>query len=618
MLFASLVTGATVLIDRGFALGLTWPVLAAPGTLMLLAFLASGLLRHEGLEDATLELDQNLGLSDRVTTGIAFASLEHAGPFETLALRDAEEAAESARLREGVPVRATRVYRWWPLTTAAAVALAVWLPSLAPTSTPQRAETAAQRQEREETRDAVADALEDAQTAVDARPEMYNEQTLRELEALERIEQELAAQEGDPEEARARAAEALSNAADQLEAEAAAEERAVRDTNARFENAGANEDPLGEALAEGDYEAVADELAAIEQQLENATPEEREQIAERLRDIAESINTEDASETPTPEERLREEGVDPALAEELAQQNDPNAVREALEEQGADPLEAQRVADQLEQDAQQRESEQQSQRTAKEFRESLEQAAGECDNPGSNPGSNPRNNENAGESSPPADGPPQNGEQTGEQGGEQAGEQPNEQPGQQPGQQPDGQPGLQPGQQGGDQPGEQSQPGGSGLQGAQLKAREMSDQREGALQRQAAADELRRNASRMASDPTPADGEDPQAGSASTPPLTTNPSAPNTALRTDSVNARQGSDSTRVRAEVEAEGPALPAQSTTAQQASRTLEEAAPGAERALESQGVPARYRELVRRYFRQPAPKGAPALAPTQDDPS
>ncbi len=79
MLFASLVTGATVLIDRGFALGLTWPVLAAPGTLMLLAFLASGLLRHEGLEDATLELDQNLGLSDRVTTGIAFASLEHEG-----------------------------------------------------------------------------------------------------------------------------------------------------------------------------------------------------------------------------------------------------------------------------------------------------------------------------------------------------------------------------------------------------------------------------------------------------------------------------------------------------------------------------------------------------------
>ena len=127
---------------------------------------------------------------------LAWAAELAEGPSQSMAgikklVRDAEEAAESARLREGVPVRATRVYRWWPLTTAAAVALAVWLPSLAPTSTPQRAETAAQRQEREETRDAVADALEDAQTAVDARPEMYNEHTLRELEALERIEQEL-------------------------------------------------------------------------------------------------------------------------------------------------------------------------------------------------------------------------------------------------------------------------------------------------------------------------------------------------------------------------------------------------------------------------------------------
>ncbi len=603
MLFASLVSGATVLVDRGFALGLAWPALAAPGTLTLLAFLASGLLRRERLEDATIELDRNLGLSDRVTTGVAFASLEHAGPFETLALRDAEEAAATARLREGVPVRATRVYRWWPLTTAAAVALAVWLPSLTPSGVAPRAETAAQRQEREQTHAEVAGALDDAQMAVEEQPELFNEQTRRELEALERIEEELTGRDTDPREARARAAEALSNAAEQLEAEAAAEDRAARSTSERFENAGANEDPLGQALAEGDYEAAADELAAIEQRLENATPEEREQIAERLRTVAESINTEEASETPSAEDRLREQGVDPALAEELARQKDPNAVREALEEQGADPLEAQRVADQLQQDAQQREAEQQAQRNAKEFREALEQSAGECENPGSNPGQG----ESGGESPPPSD--------TSPQGGEQPGEQPDQQPGGsggEPGEEQMGQEGSEPG-------GDSQQPGdGSGLQNAQRMAREMNEQREGAAQRQSAADELRQSASRMASDPTPDGGAGPEAGSAGVPPRSVDPAAPNTALRTDAVDARQGADSTRVRAEVEAEGPALPERSTTAQQATRTLQEAAPGAERALESQGVPARYRELVRRYFRQPDTAKAPALAPEQDDPS
>ncbi|CAL1164679.1 unnamed protein product [Cladocopium goreaui] len=580
MLFASFATGAAALVDRGFALGLAWPVLAAPGALTLLGFVTPALLRREPLERATIELDQNLGLADRVTTGVAFAGLDDAGPFETLAQRDAEAAAEAARLREGVPVRATRVHHWWPLTTAAAVALAVWLPALAPRGAAQRVETAAQRQERSEAQEQISSALEDAALALEEQPELFSEQTRRELEALERIEEELAFQNADPEEARAQAAEALADAAEEIEQLAQADERAVDATSDRFERAGGAEDPLGDALAEGDFARAADELAALEESLAGATPEERERLGERLREVAENIDTSDADQPPTAEERLAQEGIDPALAEEIAAQDDGEAVRERLEREGADPIEAQRIAEQLRQDAQEREAQEQAQRNAQEFREALEQAAGQCENPGEASGENP--------SAPPGEqGEPNAGEQGGDQGGDaatQGGAE--ERPG---------------------QPEQQGQPGASGLQEAQRLARELQEQGDSAGAGETLAERLREQANGISQRPSSGDGSAPEAGVGSAPPTRTTPPPPNRSLQTDSVNARRGADSTRVTQEIEARGPALPERRATSEQAERTLREAAPSAERAIESQGVPARYREMVRPVmsvrFDQPA---------------
>jgi len=597
MLFASLASGVLVLIDRGLALHLGWPVLAAPAAAALLAFIVPPLLRREPLTDAAIELDSNLGLADRIATGVAFEGLDDAGPFETLARRDAEAAAESARVRDGVPVRLTAAYRWWPLTTAGVLALAIWLPSLAPRSDGPRVETAAERQERETAREQINKAMDDARMALEEQPELYSDQTRRDLEALQRLQEELTKPSSDPEDAKAKAAEALSDAANRLQDEAAAESEALDATTERFKKGAGSEDALGEALAEGDFERALDELQAIERSLESATQEEREAIAERLREVAENIDDSAGPEPPSAEERLREEGLDPALADEIANQPTPEAMRESLEEQGADPLEAQRIAEQIEQDRQTREAQEQSQRNAQEFRESLEQAAGECENPGQEDGG-----ENSGENAQQSGG--SEGEEPSEGGGQPQGQ---PQPGQ--GQQP--QSGQQPG---GSRPNEQP---GSGMREAQRIAQEMSQRRESAGRRQSVAEQMREEASGLNNPPTPAGGAGGEdKGLAGASPRTSAPPPPNTSLRTDNVDAREGAESNRVRGEVEAQGPALPERRASSGEAGRTLREAAPSAERAIESQGVPARYRDAVRRYFRQQREReSAPALAPDQD---
>ncbi len=584
MLFASLAAGLTVLLDRGFGLNLEWLWPAGIAALTLLGFLLPALLRSEPLESATIELDSNLGLSDRVTTGVAFSETESTGPFEQLALRDAEEAAASVRVREGVPLRLTRVHRWWPLTTVAAIAMAVWLPMLTTQSDTPRAETASEREKREQAQERVAEALEDATQAIDEQPELFSEQTRRDLEALQRIEDELSQERADAEAAEAQAAEALSEAAERLDAEAQLAERVNEATRQRFEGA-AGDDPLGDALAEGDYDSVREELAAIEEMLENASQDEREQTAERLREIAEQIDTSEGEQTPSAEERLQEEGVDPETAREMAEQferqGDQQSVQESLEQQGADPIEAQRISEQLEQDAQQREAQRQAQRNAQSMQESLQRSAEQCEKPGSGQSESQNPSE---QNTPGANSPQGSGQQS-----------------------PSGESGDR-------QPGEGSTPG---LQQTQELSRDLSRQNQQGQQGSQTAERLREQASRLAQRPQPTP-PNPNAGTGSVPPRTVQPPARNDALRTDSLDARRGSDSTRVRAEVEAQGPALPERSASPAQAQRTLQEAAPAAERALESQGVPARYRDLVRRYFRQREQAAERELAPTSDDDS
>jgi len=626
MVAGAVLAAALVAVDRWFGLGLAWWWLAGGPGVVVAAFTARAALRRDTLEAAAHEVDERLGLSDRLGSGVWFGAHSAAsgdgagGPFERLALADAERAAGEVDLSKGAPITLTRVHRWWPVLTAAAVAMAVWLPARTADRASDRPASAQEIAEREEAQERIRETREDAAMALEERPELFDDATRKELEALRDIENELAAEGADPEEAGARASESLNDAAERLEREAEAAERELEAARRRFENAPG--DPAGEALAEGDFERAAEELEAMREAFENADGAEREAMRERLRDLADSIDASGGEEGPSDAERLREEGLSPEAAERVAEEQTEKGVREALEREGADPLEAERVAERLSEARERRAAEERSRETARQMQEALrdaaeqppapEQNAGQQD-PGQEPGQEPGQQRPSQPQGPEQQGQPQ---EPGQQGQSQS-----RQPGQQPGQQ-QGQPQPQ-GQQppsGSPQQGQRQQQ--DGLARARDAAQRMRDSGQAAADQRTAAERLREGAQRISARPDSRGGERSGQLADRAPQNRAEPGERNDALRTDSIDARQRSDSTRVRAEVEAEGPATARRGGASDaEAARALREAAPSAERTLENQGVPARYRDLVRRYFRHDGRASSESegeeLAPGADDP-
>ena len=95
MVAGAAVAVAVVGVDRWFGLGLSWWWLAGGPGLVVALLTAPAAMQRDTLEAAAHELDERLGLSDRLGTGVWFGA--HApepggdggggGPFERLALR---------------------------------------------------------------------------------------------------------------------------------------------------------------------------------------------------------------------------------------------------------------------------------------------------------------------------------------------------------------------------------------------------------------------------------------------------------------------------------------------------------------------------------------------------
>ena len=633
-----------VAADRWFGWGLGWTGLAAGPAVVVSGFLGWALSRRDPVELAAMELDARLGLADRIATGVCFSGRGDLTAFEALALDDADRAAAGADAARGVPLGGLRGQRWWPIAAAGTVALAVWLPARTVSMAGSAASPEVQ-QAREEARERLVSAREESELELEAQPELFDEATRRDLEALRRLEEELGRAGGDADEAGAKAAERFDDAADRLREDAARERRALEALSRRMGDGGG--DPLGEALSAGDFAAAGEELDRVSEALRGATAEERQAIAERLRRVAEGIDDGTMPEDVSAAERLENEGVSPERAAELAEETDPDALRRALEEEGADPIAAERIADEVARDAARREAEAQAQETARELKESLENAADQAENgaegggaetpptpgaptptgPVSAPGQ-PDPSGSASGSEPQAaqepGGQPQAGGE-GPAGGQEsgAGSEPGAPAGgsagaEEGGEEPSGGAGSNPDRRSGDQSG-----GDSGMQGAREVSRRLEQQRQDSAARSRAAERFQERAERL-SQGTPGASTGPGAGAAGErPTVRTGESAGrNESLLTDDLDVRRRAASDRVLAEVDAEGPALPQGGRTRGDAERELWRAAPGAERALENQGVPARFRDLVKRYFRQPAgtDPGAAPLAPVPEraDPS
>ncbi|MEC9372238.1 MAG: hypothetical protein VYC34_00265, partial [Planctomycetota bacterium] len=375
---------ALVALDRFFGPGLPgWALLLAP--VGVGAIVAIALALRAGLNElsAAAELDRTLGLRDRLSSALELARQNGSDPFVSLAAADAEGTASPARerLREALPLRLDNTWVVWPLIGALGVAAVMFLPAYRAASreaaAAEEARLAADRERAREdiervranVRETLAPGVEDAET---------NEQ----LEVLERLSEQLSAQQKDADTARAEAASTLEEASERLEREAEQTERRLDAVQERFRGLSplersAPSAPLNEALRRGDLESAKEAARDLEQRLDEMSAEERTRLAEDLERLAEQIDASGATPQSREEaaERLMEQGFTPEQAESMLEEQEPAALREQLENQGLDRETADRMADQLARENEQRAAEEEAQREAEELKQALEEAA---------------------------------------------------------------------------------------------------------------------------------------------------------------------------------------------------------------------------------------------------
>ncbi len=456
--------------------------------------------------DAAVILDEGLGLKDRLGTAIALESLtstDRDNPMRQWVEQDAQSVA--SRLDPRAAARIEWPMTWGTAATGAvACALLIWLvePRNLLAGSPPTAEQIAAldarqkaaeslRQRAEQLRNRDADdplGLSDASTT--AREQALN--------TLDRLAKQLDAPAGNETTASrsdgsgsrdaeiASAAREAMELADRLDRQSQIAEQARQRAAQRLTGLPEPVDPgaadeFTDALRRGDQAAAAKWLEELDQRLKDAPPEQREALAESLRQSAEQINqsaqqerADPAGESPEP--TLEDLGV-PAEQIEQWKQDPPSLdeIRRELQEQGRDPIDAQQLAEQAQRELAEQAAEQQAREQLEETARRLSDLADSVENPP--PPADPSQDTEAGPRPDPGeqtDAPQPPSGREGENESRPAGEESNqsesknsgaEQGNQQPGQDDQTQPGqsppigekTEPGEK--TQPGEQTQPG---------------------------------------------------------------------------------------------------------------------------------------------------------------
>ncbi|MHC4709458.1 MAG: hypothetical protein ACYTA3_03300 [Planctomycetota bacterium] len=477
----------------------TYPVLAGAG---LVAFMALSLGRRPGRLATAIRLDRALRLKDRLGTaeairrgrargelalsrslrsglrphtrfvGFAADSIGRCAWTQTaladLACHQAERLAESIDIRPATPIRIRRIWTVAVLLAAVLSAGVAFLPNFASdvaaattSNTPQLAE---QRSE-------IVGTINDALTDLDR--DTLDPASQEELQALDDLARQLSGEpvtETELAEARDESAAQLEQVADRLAEQSRKNLEAVDEVTRRFQGidvppeAPQPVEALAEALREGDLEQAADRFDELMDDSESMSPDEREQLAEDLREMGDELETppgdqELAQRADDIREALEDLGLDEQTARELLEQQDPQEIEQTLREQHVEPESAQQLAEDLERLQEQDQVREQADEQQRRLAEALDDAAEQLEQP------EPRDPDTAQPPEAPAEAPqqqpqpperspdtPRETEPQPQPGGEQPQETPQRQPGQ-PQEQP-GQPQEAPQQ----RPGEPSRP----------------------------------------------------------------------------------------------------------------------------------------------------------------
>ena len=275
---------AAVVTDRLLALELNnWLLVGAPMGLGLIGAGVAALMTPRNLLCAAADIDRALSLQDRLGTGLALRDAKD-DPFAAIAIADAEAVAAQVRVSRATPVRFGASWWVWPIALSAAVAGAIFLPVF---DIVNRQAEATREASAVAERERAVEELVDARKAI-APDNIATEDlaTPSELAVLEDLEKQLAAGEVDPDEARAKAASALSETAQQMERAAKAREEQLDALREELKGVDGGEgapesSPLAKALSRGDFEEAQRLIEQHRQSLDQLEQQERDRIAQR-------------------------------------------------------------------------------------------------------------------------------------------------------------------------------------------------------------------------------------------------------------------------------------------------------------------------------------------------
>lgn len=397
-----------LLLQRTVLGGADWPwhyytVIAAAG---LIGSAIWPILRLPDLEHIALQLDRALRLQDRIATAHALTGSAaqdvalRTGPrydsaFAEMVQRDADRVACIIDVRNVVPIRITGIWGAAVIAALTFTACFLFVPSIARGQdsmlTPQQQQAIAQQQleqmeiQREQLLQNINDAIKEIpdDAPVDAR---------QQLEALNRLAQQLQAEPGSEEELqqlRDESAALMNQLSQQLADQAQRDQMAAQQLAERFSKLQSPQTPMSaeeftEALKRGDFGSAADSLQQLLQQREQLTPQQRRELAEHLQSLSQQLDQagqgdqdEIQQRAAVLEQALRDQGLDEQAIEQLLQslpRSEEELAQQLLDEQVDEEL-ARQLARELHRLQQQQVVQEQLQRDSDAVNQALSDAA---------------------------------------------------------------------------------------------------------------------------------------------------------------------------------------------------------------------------------------------------
>lgn len=305
----ALTVATTVLLvvyaaERAFGPGLDRGTLWLIGSVWLLAsVLLASAMAWRGRRDllgGAMAVDRTLGLKDKLSSALQLHASAPGDVFAAIAVEDAERAAEGVPVSRVAPIRPGNWWSAFPVAAAAALGVS-YLPPMRlvadttaeKTAALESAERARAAVEIERASEALRELTSRGASTVDLAPPESDK-------LLDKLREQLASDRPGgvkPQEAMARAAEAIATASEAASRRADAMDAAEQQSRAILSELSPGvqaDDPGGveklrDALARADAEAAASQAAELLERQASLSQEERDDQGERLRRLADQL-----------------------------------------------------------------------------------------------------------------------------------------------------------------------------------------------------------------------------------------------------------------------------------------------------------------------------------------